>query len=134
MLIELVSVIFMQGAASGEFRLERTIDPYALCSCKPFDETATVAFTGIASDAEMTLGSDGRSAEARQATIFRVLKGAGADVPELAKVYHLTDPAKCGVKFDYGKRYSVVAIKKADGSLETNWCVLGKPREEKKPS
>ena len=72
----------------------------------------------------MTLGDDGRSAKARQATIFRVLKGAGESVPDPAKVWHVTNPAKCGVTFDYGKRYDVTAVRKSSGELETNYCVM----------
>jgi hypothetical protein len=60
----------------------------------------------------------------RQATVFRVVKGAGADTPELTKVFHLTNPAKCGVRFDYGKRYVIVAAKKASGELETSYCLM----------
>ncbi len=77
----------------------------------------------------MTLGPDGRTPEARQATIFRVMKGKSADVPDPAKVWHVTNPAKCGVKFDYGKRYTVVAVKKQNGDLETSHCVMPKSPE-----
>lgn len=129
MIIEAALVLFMQGTPPGDFRPSRKIDPYALCSCKAVDESSIVRFTGTASDAEMTLGPDGLSANARQATIFRVLKGESADAPNPAKVFHVTDPAKCGVSFDYGKRYDVIAVKK-DGALETNWCLMGKPRKE----
>ena len=124
MIIETALVVLLQ---SGDFR-PRTIDPYALCSCKAADEKSLVRFTGYANDAEMTLSEDGLKANARQATVFRVTKGLSDDVAATTKVYHLTDPAKCGVSFDYGKRYDVVAIRK-DGVLETNWCVMGKPRK-----
>lgn len=127
MIIEAAFFVLAQSAPAGDFRPRLEIDPYALCSCANADKSSLVKFTGIASDAQMLLGADGRSAEARQATIFRVLKGAGGDVPNPAKVWHVTDPAKCGVSFDYGKRYDVVAAKKANGELETSYCVMPKP-------
>lgn len=127
MIIEIIAVFLAQAAQTGDFRPSRQVDPYALCSCANADKSNLVSFTGIASDAQMTLGADGRSAEARQATIFRVLKGKGADVPDPAKVWHVTDPAKCGVKFDYGKRYQVTAVKKENGDLETSYCVMPRP-------
>jgi hypothetical protein len=127
MIIEAVAAILMQSAAGGDFRPGREADPYARCTCPAIDKDNLVSFTGIASDAQMTLGDDGRSAEARQATIFRVQKGMGADVPELVKVWHVTNPAKCGVKFDYGKRYTIVAEKNSNGELETSYCVMPKP-------
>ncbi len=127
MIVEFLSAMLMQAPAGDDARPARRIDPYALCACPQTDDRTRVAFTGYATDAELTLGEDGRSAGARQATIFRVTKGRSAEIPELAKVWHVTNPAKCGVKFDYGKRYDVTAIRRDDGSLETNWCEMGKP-------
>lgn len=127
MIIEAIAAFFAQSSQAGDIRPSRRIDPYALCSCANVDKSNLVSFIGIASDAEMTLGADGRSAEARQATIFRVLKGEGAGVPDPARVWHVTDPAKCGVKFDYGKRYRVTAVRKENGDLETSYCVMPKP-------
>ena len=127
MIIEFVALLFAQSTAGGDFRLSREIDPYALCSCANADKSNLVSFTGYAADAEITLGEDGHSAEARQATIFRVAKGKSVDVPELAKVWHVTNPAKCGVRFDYGKRYEIVASKKENGELETSYCLMPKP-------
>jgi hypothetical protein len=126
MIIEAVAAYLMQAAADGDFRPSRAADPYALCTCPAIDKENLVTFTGIASDAEMILGEDGRSAEPRQATIFRVLKGKGADVPDPVKVWHVTNPAKCGVEFDYGKRYAIVAEKNSNGELETSYCVMPK--------
>ena len=125
MIIETIALLLAETSASDVFR-PREIDPYALCSCAGAAERETVTFTGYATDAEVTLAEDGRSAEARQATIFRVTKGGSDDIPERARVFHMTNPAKCGVKFDYGKRYDVTAIRRDDGALETNWCEMGK--------
>lgn len=121
-----IFLAFLGQSSAGEFR-PTTIDPYALCSCASADKSNLVSFTAIASDAEVALAEDGRSAKPRQATIFKVVKGAGDDVPERAKVFHLTDPAKCGVRFDYGKRYEIVAAKKENGELETSYCLMPKP-------
>lgn len=129
MIIETAVTLMLQSQPSGDFRPIRKVDPYALCSCAAVDENSIVRFTGTASDAEMTLGPDGLSANARQATIFRVVKGESDATPNPAKVWHVTNPAKCGISFDYGKRYEVIAVKK-DGALETNWCVMGKPRKD----
>lgn len=126
MIVEMIVSLFVQSSQAGDFRPQRQIDPYALCSCAGVDTSKAVSFVGIASDAQMTLGADGRSAEARQATIFRVMKGKSADVPDPAKVWHVTNPAKCGVKFDYGKRYAVTAVKNENGELETSYCVMPK--------
>lgn len=127
MIAELVSLMLMQAPASEDLKPTYQIDPYALCSCVKKIEGDKVEFTGIASDAQMLLGEDGRSAVARQATIFRVLKSPSADIGETAKVWHVTAPEKCGVKFDYGKRYDVIAVKKPDGELETSYCVMSPP-------
>ncbi len=126
MIFEFLSMLMMQTPAGGDLPPTRRIDPYALCACPQADDQQRVNFTGYATDAELTLGEDGRSAEARQATIFRVTKGRSAEIPEFAKVWHVTNPAKCGVKFDYGRRYDVTAIRRDDGALETNWCEMGK--------
>ncbi len=128
MIIEAALLVVLQSTPSGDFRPSRKIDPYALCSCKPVDEKSTVRFTGYASDAEITLSDDPQKANPRQATIFRVSKGLSADVADMTKVWHVTDPAKCGIRFDYGKRYDIIAVKKS-GALETDWCVMGKPRK-----
>lgn len=127
MIIETALAMLLQSSSAEAFRT-RAIDPYALCSCKAADEKSVVRFTGYANDAELTLNEDGQQANARQATIFRVTKGRSDVVAALTKVFHLTDPAKCGVSFDYGRRYEIIAVKK-DGVLETNWCVMGKPRK-----
>lgn len=126
MLVEAAMSLVLQSS-TGEFKPLK-IDPYALCRCPAVDQTKIVTFTGTASDAEMRLGEDGLSTAPRQATIFRVLKKSSADIADFARVYHLTDPAKCGITFEYGKRYDVTAVKTDGGALETDWCVMGKPR------
>jgi hypothetical protein len=125
-LAAIAMAMMAQGEPGGEFR-PRAVDPYARCRCEAVDAAATVRFTGIVSDAELTAGEDGRTANPRQATIFRIVKSGAGGLAERVKVWHRTDPAQCGIRFDYGKRYDIVAVTK-DGEFETDWCVMGKPR------
>jgi hypothetical protein len=127
-MIEVFLAHALQATPPGDFRPTKKTDFYARCVCQAADPANVVRFTGYASDAEMTLSDDPEKTNARQATIFRVAKGRSDDVAEMTKIYHVTNPAKCGVSFDYGKRYDVVAVKK-DGALETDWCLMGKPRK-----
>lgn len=122
-MIDLLVSMLLQGADAGE---TRRIDPYLLCVCPDVAGVERVEFSGYASDAVMILGEDGRSAQPRQATVFRIDRGP-KDLKSPVKVWHLTKPEKCGLSFAYGKRYDVVAVKKGD-ELETNWCLMGKPR------
>lgn len=122
-MIEFLAAVLLQGADAPE---TRRIDPYLLCVCPDVAGAETVAFSGYASDAVMILGEDGRSAQPRQATVFRVDRGP-KDLKSPVKVWHLTKPEKCGLSFAYGRRYDIVAVKKGE-ELETNWCLMGKPR------
>jgi hypothetical protein len=123
---EFLAAVMMQGAAEADTPAPRRFDPYLLCVCRDESGEEQVRFTGYATDAQMILGEDGRSALPRQATIFRIEKGP-KDLASPVKVWHVTQPEKCGVTFAYGKRYDIVAVKKS-GEIETNWCLLGKPR------
>jgi hypothetical protein len=125
-MIEFLAVLMLQGAADADAPAPRRFDPYLLCVCRDEAEAETVSFTGYATDAQMVLGEDGRSALPRQATIFRIEQGP-KDLNSPVKIWHVTKPEKCGVTFAYGRRYDVVAVKK-DDELETNWCLMGKPR------
>ncbi|MFN0025170.1 MAG: hypothetical protein ACKVS5_14860 [Parvularculaceae bacterium] len=130
MMITLLAAFLMQSATGADADADapevRRFDPYLLCVCKDVSDLEQVTFTGYANDAEVQLAEDGRSPLPRQATLFRVLKGP-KDLASPAKVFHVTNPAKCGISFDYGKRYTIVAVKKG-AELETNWCLMGKPR------
>lgn len=125
-MIEILAAVLLQGAAEADAPAPRRFDPYLLCVCKDDVAEEQVTFTGYATDAQMILGEDGRSALPRQATIFRIEKGP-KDLASPVKVWHVTKPEKCGLAFAYGRRYDVVAVKKG-GELETNWCLMGKPR------
>jgi hypothetical protein len=125
-MIELLAALMMQGAAEAEAPAPRRFDPYLLCVCPDVSGAEEVRLTGYATDAQMILGEDGRSALPRQATIFRIEKGP-KDLASPAKVWHFTKPEKCGLSFAYGRRYDIVAVKKGD-EIETNWCLMGKPQ------
>lgn len=124
-MIELLAAMSMQ-AAEAESPAPRRFDPYLLCVCPDDAGAEEVRFTGYAVDAQLILGEDGKSAKPRQATIFRIEKGP-KDLASPVKVWHFTKPEKCGLSFAYGRRYDIVAVKKGD-ELETNWCLMGKPR------
>jgi hypothetical protein len=125
-MIEVLAAVLMQGAAEAEAPAPRRFDPYLLCVCQDQSGAEQVTFTGYAVDAQLILGEDGRSAQPRQATIFRIEKGP-KDLATPVKIWHVTRPEKCGLSFAYGKRYDIVAVKKGE-EFETNWCLMGKPR------
>lgn len=125
-MIELLAAMMLQGAAEAEAPSPRRFDPYLLCVCQDQADADKVRITGYAIDAQLILGEDGRSALPRQATIFRIEKGP-KDLASPVKIWHVTQPEKCGLSFAYGRRYDVVAVKKGE-ELETNWCLMGKPR------
>ena len=123
------AMMLLQGAsAPPQLRTPPQSDPYARCVCVDVDQSTLVSFTGVVVDAQLLLGEDGRSPADRQATIFRVVKTLKGEVASPARIWHVTAPENCGVTFDYGKRYTVVAINN-DGAFETNWCVAPKPSE-----
>ncbi len=73
-------------------------------------------------DAEVTLSADGLSPADRQATIFNVTSSS-TDIEGRTRIWHATKPSQCGVTFDYGKKYSVVARETAEG-FETDACLM----------
>lgn len=79
-------------------------------------------FNGVVVDAEVTVDASGRTANARQATIFRIVRTIKGEVESPAKVWHMTNIKKCGVQFDYGKLY-VVHARIVDKVIETDACL-----------
>ena len=98
-----------------------------LCSCAK-TKAPEFMLQGLVVDAELTLGPDGRKAAPRQATVFDVLSasenGEPAKINGRLKIFHETNTAKCGVRFDYGKEYMVYAHKNEDGAYETDYCLM----------
>lgn len=123
-MIEILAAVALQaGAEEGGWR-RAPKDPYARCVCEAEKDAALVRFRGVAQDAIVTVGPDGRKPEDRQATVFTLMRPA-AGVTSPVKVFHSTAPSKCGVRFDYGKIYDVVAVKSGD-ALETSYCLMPK--------
>ena len=98
-----------------------------LCSCAK-TKPPEFMLQGLVVDAELTLAPDGRKAASRQATIFDVLaateNGEPAEIDGRLKIFHQTNTAQCGVRFDYGKEYMVYAHKNEDGAYETDYCLM----------
>lgn len=72
MFVESLLLFFLQSQPNADFRPMREIDPYALCSCANKPEGEEVAFTGVVTDAEMTLAPTGaaRKSAKRQSFAF----------------------------------------------------------------
>ena len=117
-------LMLAQGATDFEVRTPPKPDRYLRCRCAA--PTADVlTFTGAVADAELRLGADGRSVAEIQTTVFTIVDSD--DIGEdRVRVSHPTTPEKCGVAFDYGKRYEIRAVRE-DGDLRTDYCLLGKP-------
>jgi hypothetical protein len=58
------------------------------------------------------------------------LKG---DLPADVEIWHVTYAEKCGVRFVYGRRYTVRA-RTVKAALETNSCLVKDAAAEKQPS
>lgn len=112
----------VQQAGSIDYAVRRppTPDPYAQCMCKDVAKDDIVrSFIGVVVDAQLFLGTDGKSVTDRQATIFRIIDG---EKSETVKVFHPTEPARCGLQFDYGKEYKINVRKNAK-VIETDYCI-----------
>ncbi len=102
-------------------------DPRLKCVCSAQSET--ISFSGIAIDAEFSASPDGRSIVGAQTTIFEVTRSPAHSRGARLKVAHPTLPAPCGVSFNYGARYDVVARTSGD-ALETDYCLIPQPAPE----
>ncbi|MEM8771823.1 MAG: hypothetical protein AAGD92_09275 [Pseudomonadota bacterium] len=104
--------------------------PEKTCTCSGEAEPGLRQIEGFVVDAEVTLASDGRSANDRQATIFAPGSVGNA---ERIRVFHFTSAKNCGVTFDYGKKYTLTVRTLEDGALETDRC-LTTPAKRLTPS
>lgn len=95
------------------------------CTCPAEVERADVTLSGFVVDAKVILGADRRSVEDRMATIFDVKQADDSKVSGRTAVWHDVSEEKCGVSFDYGKKYSVSARRNEEGELETDRCLMG---------
>lgn len=95
--------------------------PRPACACPAEAPANLTAIEGLVVDAEVTLGADGRSVNDRQATIFEV--ASGINPGGRVKIWHSTIEAQCGVTFEYGRKYKIVARQDDEGLLETDACL-----------
>ena len=84
-----------------------------------------MTFSGYVIDAKVTLGADRRSIEDRMATIFDVKYSDDSTISGRTPVWHDVSAENCGITFDYGKKYSVMARWGENGELETDRCLMG---------
>ena len=101
---------------------------YSECRCPDRDDSALIILEGLVVDAEVTLSADGLSPADRQATIFNISRSS-ASVSGRTKIWHSTKEKQCGVNFDYGKKYEVVARRLEQG-FETDACLMRHLRTE----
>lgn len=120
---ELLSIALAGLAFAGAGAQESDKKPPRLCGCEQQKPGEVIEFIGIAFDAELTVDETGQGVVPRQASIFRIVSSPDKTLKTPVKVWHSTETAKCGVRFDYGKEYSVRA--RRDGELlETDYCLL----------
>lgn len=96
----------------------------AKCACPDEPEEGIILLEGLVVDAELKVAPDGRSTLPRQATIFNISGENDRGVSGRTPVYHSANTDKCGVVFDYGKKYSVAVRENAEGELETDACLM----------
>jgi hypothetical protein len=122
--IGVMAAIMVVGLAGAAFAQPEMKTPPSKCRCAaPAAGEEDVVFKGLVVDAEMTVDASGVAVEPRQATIFRLIRAVKGEVSGPVKVWHVTNPDKCGVTFDYGKEYTVIARKK-NNALETDFCLM----------
>lgn len=99
------------------------------CRCPEEVESDFLIIEGLVVDARVSLAPDGRSANDRQVTFFNVVREIN-EIEGRIPVWHSTDPAQCGVTFDYGKKYKVPVRKTIDDALETDQCLMKQLNEQ----
>lgn len=120
----LLSVIALASfAAAGATAQPPEKTPPRMCGCANAQEGEVIEFVGVAFDAELSLDETGQDVLPRQASIFRVVRAPNRELKTPVKVWHSTEMAKCGVRFDYGKEYQIRARKEGD-RLETDYCLM----------
>ncbi|NNE41976.1 MAG: hypothetical protein HKN14_13775 [Marinicaulis sp.] len=107
------------------------------CDCSEVDFSSYFELRGLVIDAEVTLRANGMSMNERQATIFDTPKSELADgsiVDGRIRIWHITNEAKCGVTFDYGKKYLVAVTRNQAGEFETNACLMKRVAQAAAPT
>ena len=120
-MIAFVLTVLVQ--ASDPYVAPPTIRKAPSCTCTG-KEKPDVTFNGYVIDAEVILGADQRSVEDRMATIFDVKYSDDSTISGRTRLWHDVSEENCGVTFDYGKKYSVMARWGENGELETDSCLM----------
>jgi len=94
------------------------------CECSAEREPGLIVIEGLVIDAEVRLSEDGLSAHERQATIFNIAKSNNHKLSGRTHIWHQTNENKCGVTFDYGKKYQISVRTTEEGQLETSSCLI----------
>lgn len=121
-MIALALTVLVQ--ANDPYFAPPTIRKPPACTCTG-KERPDVTFSGYVIDAKVTLGADRRSIEDRMATIFDVKYSDDSTISGRTPVWHDVSAENCGITFDYGKKYSVMARWGENGELETDRCLMG---------
>ncbi len=124
MLISLLSVVTLAQSASDLAAPPIQIRKAPECTCTDETPDGVLVLSGLVVDAELTLAEDGRSPNERQATIFDVSAANALNARGRTKIWHSTNPASCGLTFDYGLQYSVAVRRTENGALETDECLM----------
>lgn len=119
----LVSMLVLLQSGVADAPQFRPTPRENICDCSRTAPPPDIIFSGVAIDAELRANASGRGAEPRQATIFRVINTMEGSVENPAKVWHITDTVRCGLRFDYGRVYLVLA-RKAESGIETDACLM----------
>lgn len=117
-----IAAVALAQSSLSEPPLVRAVDPYARCTCSAEAQSDVIEIDGIVRDAELRVGPDGRSVLPEQTTVFSVIAASDADVGEMVRVRHDTRPSKCGLSFDYGKRYRIRVVG-TDGGFRSDYCL-----------
>lgn len=124
MLIAAFSAALLAQASPAELTEPPKLRKAAQCACGDDAPTDYITLRGLVVDAEVTLAPSGRAVNDRQATIFDIVEASGGDAAGRTRVWHLTDPDRCGVAFDYGLSYTLAARRTDEGDLETDACLM----------
>ena len=126
MLLTLAASLFLaqQVGSDGppEVREAPKADPHLRCRCSDEPEEGLISVTGVVKDARLTLAPGGKSVIDRQETIFQLIRASEDGLDAEVAIAHPIKPENCGVMFDYGRQYTVMA-RTVDGELETDWCI-----------
>lgn len=133
MLTGLSGLVFLIAASAAQENGEALAAPpdvreapgiRAKCTCAASKKDDFLLLQGLVVDAELTVSESGRSANDRQATVFDVSGENEKGVSGRTRVHHSANTDKCGVVFDYGKKYTIAVREDVEGEFETDACLM----------